>query len=58
MNKFRNSPESILIQSRVSPELNQKAIQAELKAMYCRKAWRCGLSLGEYCKRFSIRGVV
>lgn len=46
------------MRSRVAIELNQKAIQAELKASYCRKAWRVQLSLQEYCKRFGIKGIV
>ncbi|ANT45362.2 hypothetical protein BI050_gp05 [Pectobacterium phage PP90] len=43
------------MRSRVALELNQKAVQAELKAMYIRKAWRVGLSLEEYCRRFHVQ---
>lgn len=57
MASFLN-PETLLIQSRVSIELNQKAVKAELKAQYCRKAWRCGMTLEQYCHRFGIRGIV
>ena len=45
------------MRSRVALELNQKAVQAELKASYCRKAWRCGMTLEAYCKRFGIKGL-
>ena len=58
MASSRLNPETLLMQSRAARECNSKAVKAELKAMYCRKAWRCGLSLGGYCKRFNIRGVV
>ncbi|AXY82047.1 hypothetical protein [Pectobacterium phage Slant] len=46
------------MRSRVALELNQKAVQAELKAMYYRKAWRCGMTLQAYCARFNVRGIV
>jgi len=46
------------MQSRAAREYNQKAVKAELKAMYCRKAWRVQMSLQAYCERFGIRGVV
>ncbi|AXY81994.1 hypothetical protein [Pectobacterium phage Nobby_B3] len=46
------------MRSRVALELNQKAVQAELKAMYCRKAWLVGMTLEAYCQRFGIRGVI
>lgn len=52
------NPETLLIQSRAAHECNQKAVKAELKAMYCRKAWRVQMTLEQYCKRFGIRGVV
>lgn len=58
MASSRLNPETLLIQSRAARECNQKAVQAELKAMYCRKAWRCGMTLEAYCARFGIRGVV
>lgn len=43
--------------SRAAIEVNQKAVHAELKAMYCRKAWRVQLSLDAYCRRFGIQKV-
>lgn len=46
------------MQSRAARECNQKAVKAELKAMYCRKAHRVGMSLEAYCQRFGIRGIV
>ena len=58
MSPLKLNPEEILARSRVSPELNQKAVKAELRAMYCRKAWRVGMTLEAYCQRFGIRGVV
>lgn len=54
----RHNPETVLMQSRAARECNQKAVQAELKAMYCRKAWLVGMTLQAYCHRFGIRGVV
>ena len=35
-----------------------EATKAELKAMYSRRAWRCGMTLRAYCVRFGIRGVI
>lgn len=58
MSPLKLNPEEMLARSRVSPELNQKAVKAELKAMYCRKAHRVGMSLEAYCHRFGIRGIV
>lgn len=49
------NPELLLMLSRAAPEVNQKAIQAELKATYIRKAHNVGLSLDAYCRRFGIR---
>lgn len=46
------------MQSRAARECNVKAVQAELKAMYIRKAYRVGMTLEAYCARFGIRGVV
>ncbi|AXY81668.1 hypothetical protein HOU11_gp11 [Pectobacterium phage Gaspode] len=46
------------MQSRAARECNTKAVKAELKAMYCRKAWLVGMTLEAYCQRFGIRGVV
>lgn len=46
------------MQSRAARECNQLAVRAELKAMYSRKAWRCGMTLEAYCARFGIRGVI
>ncbi|ALA46471.1 hypothetical protein BF2512_14 [Dickeya phage BF25/12] len=46
------------MQSRAARECNQKAVKAELKATYCRKAWLVGMTLEAYCARFGIRGVV
>lgn len=46
------------MQSRAARECNQKAVKAELKAMYRRKAWRVQMTLEAYCARFGIRGVV
>lgn len=54
----RLNPETLLMQSRAARECNQKAVKAELKAMYCRKAHRVGMSLEAYCHRFGIRGVL
>lgn len=54
----RNNPETLLMQSRAARECNTKAVKAELKAMYSRRAWRCGMTLRAYCVRFGIRGVV
>lgn len=54
----RLNPETLLMQSRAARECNQLAVKAELKAMYSRKAWRCGMTLEAYCHRFGIRGVV
>jgi hypothetical protein len=54
----RLNPETLLMQSRAARECNTKAVTAELKAMYCHKAWRVQLTLEEYCKRFGIKGVV
>lgn len=53
-----SNPEALLMQSRAALECNQLAVKAELKAMYCRKAWRVQMTLEQYCKRFNIRGVV
>ena len=58
MSPLKLNPEEMLARSRVSPELNQKAVKAELKAMYCRKAWLVGMTLQAYCQRFGIRGVL
>lgn len=58
MSPLKLNPEEILARSRVSPELNQKAVKAELKAMYSRKAWRVQMTLEAYCARFDIRGVI
>lgn len=49
------NPELLLMLSRAAPEVNQKAIQAELKSAYIRKAYRCGMTLDGYCTRFNIR---
>lgn len=46
------------MQSRAARECNSKAVKAELKAMYSRKAWRCGMTLEAYCVRFGIKGVI
>lgn len=43
------------MQSRAARECNSKAVKAELKAMYIRKAWYVGLSLAEYCRRFNVK---
>ena len=51
------NPELQIMLSRTCPEVNQKAIQAELKAIYIRKSYRVGLSLDEYCRRFGIQKV-
>lgn len=48
------NPELVLMRSRAAVECNADAVQAELKAMYCRKAWRVGMSLDGYCRRFGI----
>ncbi len=48
------NPELVLMRSRAAVECNADAVQAELKAMYCRKAWRVGMSLDGYCQRFGI----
>lgn len=58
MSPLKLNPEEMLARSRVSPELNQKAVKAELKVQYCRKAWLVGMTLEAYCARFGIRGVV
>lgn len=58
MSPLKLNPEEILARSRVSPELNQKAVKAELRALYSRKAWRVQMTLEAYCQRFGIRGVV
>lgn len=58
MASSRLNPETLLMQSRAARECNSKAVKAELKAMYCQKAWRVQLSLQEYCKRFGIKGIV
>lgn len=51
------NPELQVMLSRAAIEVNQKAVHAELKAMYCRKSWRCGMSLDAYCYRFGIKKV-
>ncbi|AZF94942.1 hypothetical protein HOU74_gp36 [Pectobacterium phage Phoria] len=43
------------MRSRAARECNTRAVKAELKAMYIRKAWRVGLSLEEYCRRFHVQ---
>lgn len=48
------NPELVLMRSRAAVECNADAVRAELKAMYCRKAWRVGMSLDGYCQRFGI----
>lgn len=58
MASSRLNPETLLMQSRAARECNQLAVKAELKAMYCRKAWRCGMTLHAYCARFNVRGIV
>ncbi|AZF94980.1 hypothetical protein [Pectobacterium phage Zenivior_B1] len=55
MNQNKLNPETLLMNSRAALEINTKAVQAELKAMYIRKAWRVGLSLEEYCRRFHVQ---
>lgn len=47
------NPELSLMLSRREQPTNA-ALQAELKATYIRKAWRCGMTLEGYCKRFGI----
>lgn len=54
----RLNPETLLMQSRAARECNQLAVKAELKAMYSRRAWRCGMTLEAYCQRFGIGDVV
>lgn len=51
------NPELLLMLNRNAVSVNQKAVNLELKATYCRKAWRCGMSLDGYCSRFGIRKV-
>ncbi|AZF94086.1 hypothetical protein HOU71_gp44 [Pectobacterium phage Clickz] len=46
------------MQSRAARECNTRVVKAELKAMYCRKAWLVGTTLEAYCQRFGIRGVI
>ncbi|AXY81780.1 hypothetical protein [Pectobacterium phage Lelidair] len=58
MNQNKFNPETLLMNSRAALEINTKAVQAELKAMYCRKAWLVGMTLEAYCQRFGIRGVI
>lgn len=55
---LRLNPETLLMQPRAARECNQKAVKAELRAMYSRKAWRVQMTLEAYCHRFGIRGVV
>lgn len=58
MASSRFNPETLLMQSRAAIECNQKAVKAELRAIYTRRAWRVQMSLEAYCARFGIRGVV
>lgn len=48
------NPETVLMHSRAAVECNQAALRMELKSMYIRKAYRCGMTLDGYCARFGI----
>lgn len=51
------NPELVVMRSRAAIECNAAAVRMELKSMYIRKAYRCGMSLDGYCRRFGIKQV-